>query len=85
MLVISESPGGFFPLGLGNPAFVFAVGFKRHLGELRGHGSNFAVGLGQRRGGPTSRACGACSVSEGEAHFALDPPEAISVYLKYLL
>lgn len=55
MLVISESLGGFFPLGLGNPAFVFAVGFKRRPEELRGHGSNFAVGLGQRLGGPMSR------------------------------
>lgn len=63
----------------------------KHLEELRGNDSKFTVGLGQSWEGPHTgrapRALAACSVSEGEAHFSLDPQEVISIkmYLKYLL
>lgn len=90
MPVISES-WWFSPLGLENPPFSFALGFMKHLEELGGSDSTFTVGLGQGWAGPRTgsapRARAACSVSEGEAHFSLDPQEVISIQmcLKYLL
>lgn len=87
-----KEPWWFFPFGLGNPAFFFALGFMKHLEELRGQDSEFTVGLGQSLGGSTSR-----ESSQGQwmlalfqrekAHFSLDSQEVISIkmYLKYLL
>lgn len=90
MLVIPKILGGF-PLGLGNPTFSFALGFLKHLEELRGNDSKFTASLARRLGGSTYRELAgppdACSVSEGRAHFLLDCQEVIPIkmYLKYLL
>lgn len=62
-----------FPFGLGNPAFFFALGFMKHLGDSE------AMIVKLRRSGPKAgrvhlqgelpELLDACSISEGESTF----------------